>query len=515
MKVSRRRFLKSVGLGAAAAGVAGYSMRNPFAASASHMAADHEGQCYTPVANQLFDSLPTRCPNDPLGAGEMRISFLGTSCLPRLSQQGVSVYVEVGPTDTNGVPLDYAMFDCGMGVLSNYVAMLIPYSRMDKIFIAHLHADHMSELSAIYCFGEAADRKSPLYVWGPGPSGVKDPDTGQYYDDGIKGILGHFREWLRWHTESFSFSSNSYKSWVPPTQEDWHTPVPLAPVRPTYQLDSHGNPVLTKYADPYTGAPPNANYDAYALVPIQLDWHKVGGVAYWNKHTGLKITHFPAIHTRKGSVSYKLEWTPPGTKKTMSMIYSGDTKPNKTMLQQARGVDVLVHEMVMPPDQWASHMTGIPVDQLPADTVDYFQTIENSSHTTQAAFGYLLSKIRPLPRLAVATHFQAQDDTIASAIKSLTAFNIPRQKYTFAADLMMLNVTMDKITQSRADVSRYSFGAPGPAHDESENNTPKYHTASGQSDPNAQIDNSEWIPYTGYPGFNGITYDEDGYNYPH
>ena len=35
------------------------------------------------------------------------------------------------------------------------------------------------------------------------------------------------------------------------------------------------------------------------------------------------------------------------------------------------------------------------------------------------------------------------------------------------------------------------------------------------SDPDAQIDNADWIPYTNYKN-NGITtYDEDGYNYPH
>jgi len=30
---------------------------------------------------------------------------------------------------------------------------------------------------------------------------------------------------------------------------------------------------------------------------------------YDNKDTGVKITFFPVIHARKGSVGYKLEWT--------------------------------------------------------------------------------------------------------------------------------------------------------------------------------------------------------------
>ena len=87
------------------------------------------------------------------------------------------------------------------------------------------------------------------------------------------------------------------------------------------------------------------------LVPVELDWEMVGGVAYDNQFTGLKITHFPVIHNRKGSLGYKLEFTPPNhPEKAVSMIYSGDTKPTLTMLEQAAGVDLLVHEMVMPPD---------------------------------------------------------------------------------------------------------------------------------------------------------------------
>ncbi len=88
------------------------------------------------------------------------------------------------------------MFDCGSGVSSNYNAMGVKWREMDKIFISHLHGDHMSDISYIYQGGPQADRKTPLFVFGPGPSGFvwPGPDAehpypyGQHatFDDGTK-----------------------------------------------------------------------------------------------------------------------------------------------------------------------------------------------------------------------------------------------------------------------------------------------------------------------------------------
>ena len=80
------------------------------------------------------------------------------------------------------------------------------------------------------------------------------------------------------------------------------------------------------------------------------------GVAY--EDDGVRITHFPAVHARDGSISYRLEWN------GLSMVFSGDTRPNEYMLQNAKGVDVLVHEMVLPPETWAEKNTGLQPGDL-------------------------------------------------------------------------------------------------------------------------------------------------------
>lgn len=437
--------------------------------------------------NSLFDNLPVFPLGEQLEPDQMRITFLGTSCIPRLAQECNSIFVEVGSGDQ-------FIFDCGSGIIAKYNAMGIKMSQMDKIFLTHLHGDHMSDLTHIYCFGPAEDRKSPLYIWGPANSGFTytDPEgniTGPY-DDGTRVFCEKFREVMRWHTESFSFGATSFPGYEIPTKEGWGLPV-------------EPNPVGTDSPD-----------DAYALVPIELDWTKSGvvqddNVAYYNADTGVKITHFPAIHCRRGSICYKLEWN------GMSMIFSGDTKPTYDMISQASGVDVLIHEVVMPADQWASKNSGLHEGDSGWNAVfAYAKQVQNSSHTPQGAFGYLLSQIAVPPRLAVATHFQATDDTIESAMQSIRN-HYPAGEVTFASDFMVLNVSPAAITQRRAVVSDFAYY---PVSLPRLNvNPPKYWKWNNPDthdrrvgDPYAQIDVARAVPASN-PDTGEIYYDENGY----
>ena len=269
----------------------------------------------------------------------------------------------------------------------------------------------------------------------------------------------------------------------------------------------------------------DTNTDAYALIPIQLDWTQIGGVAYSNPATGVKVTHYPVIHARKGSMGYKLEWTPPGTTNTLTMTFSGDTKPETNSVDQAcnggKGVDVFIHEMVIPPDMWAWKQMGLSAAPTPSDGIVYaqwtnttaaLQRVQNSSHTPQGAYGYLLSQIYPPPRLAVATHFPVADDTVSSAFNSVQAHFtnsiVFGKDIVWSFDLMVLRVFPDHIEQYRADVSDYAWNPPvqlppGGFY------PPKYSDANGVGNPFAQIDPSASIPATNQDGT--INYNPNGY----
>ena len=107
------------------------------------------------------------------------------------------------------------------------------------------------------------------------------------YDDGTNAFCRNLRESLRWQGEAFSFLETSYAGYERPTRQSWGLlcdPVPIG--------DDPDN-------------------DAFAIIPIELDWKTVGGVAYDNPDTQVRITHFPVIHNRRGSVGHRLAWTPP------------------------------------------------------------------------------------------------------------------------------------------------------------------------------------------------------------
>jgi ribonuclease Z len=291
----------------------------------------------------------------------------------------------------------------------------------------------------------------PLYVWGPSRSGIKDP-SGNTYNDGLADYCANIHDAFIWHTQSQSFLPTQIEGWTPPS---W--------------------------------APQN-KVDSYDLVPFELNWNLnssspalAGGTAY-SDDNGVTINYFPSVHCRAGAVAYKLMWN------GMSMIFTGDTKPNRYLINQANGVDVLIHEMTTSPVVWTEKMTGLqPTDGSAWDTALAANTaVQLSSHTVDKAFGYVLSQIATppskAPRLAIATHFPASDDTIGPSLQNVRAW-YPQGSVVIALDLMVVNVTPQKIDVRRAVVPQVAWpttsvripsGTPAPA---------EYPTATYQLDP--------------------------------
>ena len=126
----------------------------------------------TPIeGNSPTRALPERDAYFPgteeLAPDEMRVIACGTGMPNARPRQAAACFlVELG----NG---DKFIFDIGLGSAERIAAMQIPYDYLDKVFIGHLHADHIGDLDALWIGGVISNRQVPLRIFGPTGSETK------------------------------------------------------------------------------------------------------------------------------------------------------------------------------------------------------------------------------------------------------------------------------------------------------------------------------------------------------
>jgi ribonuclease Z len=284
-----------------------------------------------------------------------------------------------------------------------------------------------------------------MYLWGPSKSYVRNPwykhpqfpqygEEPEYFDDGMLAFARTFREMNRWHSESQSFVGTRWGA-----------------------AEGDGYDVVATELNWATGAREGQWSDNLALRDTVFPWRSDElWVAYHDRLNNVKISYFQAVHDRNGSISYKLEWN------GLSMIFSGDTRPNMFMVNALTGskmpVDLLIHETVLPPEVWAAAANGGQAGQAAITTA---HAVQENSHTPEKGLGWILNQAQragKAPRLALATHFQASDDTIRPALDAVRSWY--QGPFSIVTDLVVINVSSKRILQRRAVVSDYSPTPP-------------------------------------------------------
>ena len=315
---------------------------------------------------------------EELGADEIRLTCIGSgNPFVRRAQAATGWLCELG----NG---DKFIFDVGGGTVQNLWSLEIHPALLDKLFLTHLHLDHVGDFHPLYdALGWA--RNSPLHVWGP--SGYT-PEMGTAY------FCEMMDKAALWHDQS--------KMGIVP---------------------SEGMEIIAHEFDYSQFSPDNPRM----LVYDQND---------------VKIYAFPTVHCIYGPVGYRLEWN------SLSFSFHGDGTPSAVEAEQAKGVDVFMHE-VFPDPVTFSKKANLPLP-IAKNVV--------GEHTTGDRFGQLMEMVKP--GLGVGYHYMLDDDTVDAMYELL--WKTSDMPMVLAQDLTVINLTPEQIVTRMALTNLLHWTPPMP-----------------------------------------------------
>jgi ribonuclease Z len=313
---------------------------------------------------------------EELGSDEIRVTVLGSGDpWIRRSQASGSLLIEVGNPEE-----DFFFFDLGSGALANFTALGLPVEATTRLFLSHLHADHVGDVPGLLGSLAKAGRVDPVEIWG---GGSDDPAMG------LSAFVEHMTKAMAWDTAS------------------------IRGVRPT------------------TGC---------KAIPHEIPYDRSEPVYERN---GVAISSFPAIHALSGAVGYALTYA--GRK----VVFSGDTRPCRFVVEAAEGADLLIHECFQSPKVFASQ-AGLPLKTA--------LQITSLAHTIPEQMGKIFDRAKP--RMGALWHLDVTPgvDTVFEELGTHYGGAV-----TVTQDLTVFNVTGDAVIARQAAVNDAAPPVHGPS----------------------------------------------------
>ena len=175
------------------------------------------------------------------GDSSLTVVLLGTRSGPAVDAQrlGISTLVLAGP--------EKLLFDCGRASTTAMARLAINPADVTKVFLTHLHSDHIVSLPELVLFPWASQgRATPLQVWGPDGTRsmvkhlleafsfdihIRRDSTGNIHPDGVRVLANDIREGVVHEANSVKVSAFF---------------VDHGPVKPAfgYRVDYHGHSVV-------------------------------------------------------------------------------------------------------------------------------------------------------------------------------------------------------------------------------------------------------------------------------
>ena len=291
----------------------------------------------------------------------MKITFLGTSgSMPTRERGSSSIAIKrLG---------ELILFDCGEGTQQKMVLAGLGFGGRARIFISHLHGDHVLGLPGLLQTMTLLRREHPLYIYGP--RGLLD------FIKAFSAILGGPGFPLEIYEildDGIVFSGSEYK---------------VEAVEADHEGESWSF-ALVEHSKPGKFHPEKARELGVPEGPLWRRLQQGEEVKLGNRVISPDEVVEPKTRGRK-------------------VVYSGDTRPNRALVNVALGADLLIHESTFDDDleeraNKDGHSTASQAAKIASDSMvtHLILTHISSRYTDASALLEKAKKIFPKTQIAV------------------------------------------------------------------------------------------------------------------
>jgi ribonuclease Z len=160
------------------------------------------------------------------------------------------------------------------------------------------------------------------------------------------------------------------------------------------------------------------------------------------QRNGVTITSFPVIHVLNGAVGYRLDYA------GRSVVFSGDTRPCRYLVDACDGADLLIHE-TFPTAEVLSEKSAMP---LPVA-----EMVVNGVHTSPEAVGMVFKHAGA--RMSAMWHLVVDHETIGPVFEQM------RKQYdgpvVISQDLTVFNITKEAVVARQRTIDPFHWPVVG------------------------------------------------------
>jgi ribonuclease BN (tRNA processing enzyme) len=271
--------------------------------------------------------------------------------------------------------------------MTRYWQTQLPSKNLRAVFLTHLHSDHTSGLPDLFATSWIFGRHQPLALYGPEGTDKLAEALLQYFAEDIR-IRRDLTEMqpgvgatLRVKTVSDGVVYEDADVRVTAFAVDHRPVVPAFGYRFDLLAPADSSPASSSPAAPAAGPPPSKAGQPFR---VDIDDSEDSGAFRSEAHAERRPRAKP-----RGAP----EVSPSSPRRILySIVISGDTRPSENLIEHAKGVDILVHEVYLP-----EHFDDVDSPEVAARLKAYHTSADEVGQVAAAAEVKLLVLTHVIP----------------------------------------------------------------------------------------------------------------------